>query len=197
MCGLLPIRRGSILLGAKDVARVSVADFVGYLPQDFTGATSLSVRDLVQYCAWLTGTPRSATAKHADESLARVGLASTADRPSTSLSGGETRRLGIACAIAHHPTIVLLDEPTAGLDPVERDEVEALITELDAPTVIATTHVVDSLSEVFDTVAVCRAGEILVSEPLEWFRHVSGAGAVDEIDWRQVYKLVVADARDL
>lgn len=196
MCGLLPIRRGSIELRGHDIDRVNVAGSLGYLPQDFGGTVSLSVRDLVQYCAWLSGLPRSATATGAKAALARVGLSASASRPSTSLSGGETRRLGVACAIAHDPPIVLLDEPTAGLDPVERDEIESLMTDLNANTVLATTHVVDSLSEVFDAVAVCRDGEILVSEPLGWFQHLSQADTVAQIDWRQVYRLVVADARD-
>lgn len=193
LCGLLRPSSGSIEVAGTPVGpRSRLGAVVGYLPQDPPAIPGFTVIEQVSYNAWLSGLGRRAAATAATRAVEAVNLGPLGDRSSTSLSGGQRRRLGIACAIAHDPQILFLDEPTAGLDPIERESVEELMaTVISAQTVIASTHEVDNVSDVFDSVAICYDGKILSSAPLEDYRALTGAHAVQDIDWRKTYRLIV------
>src|SRR5690606_34147238 len=91
---------------------------------------TFTVEDQVRYAAWLAGVRSSRTAAVARRALALTDLTDLADRPATQLSGGELARLGIACALAPSPQWLLLDEPTASLDPLARRSVTAVYRQL-------------------------------------------------------------------
>lgn len=170
--GLRRPRTGAITIGARKVERrTRLGSMVGYLPQDVPVIAGMSVREQARYHLWLSGTHASAGGTSAvDEALSKVHLDHLGDARAESLSGGERRRLGIACAIVHQPSVLLLDEPLAGLDPLERESVdEVLANALTARTVIVTTHQTESLMTAFDSVAIVAAGSVIEYRPVEWY----------------------------
>jgi ABC-2 type transport system ATP-binding protein len=123
---------------------------IGYLPQEFGFYRRFTVREFVEYLAWLKEMPAAEVPGAVQRAVERVGLTDRADDRMKTLSGGMLRRAGIAQAIVNDPRILLLDEPTAGLDPEQRLEFRALLRELAVDTcVLVSTHLVE------DVVAAC------------------------------------------
>jgi tungstate transport system ATP-binding protein len=120
---------------------------------------------------WLQRTPREQRAARVAEALARVGLTAQADRPARELSGGQQQRLALARAWALQPDILLLDEPTASLDPSAKREVEALVDEFgrDGVTVVMSTHNLGQAKRLGTRVAYLEAGRLVVDLPVERF----------------------------
>lgn len=134
---------------------------VALMPQKTVAIPGFTAHEQVAYAAWLRGAdPRSAS-QAAISALDRVGLVGQADALVSTLSGGQQRRVGLAQALALPARVLLLDEPTAGLDPAQRSTFRNLVAALPPEeTVLVSTHQVDDLSEVFDTVVVLAHGEI-------------------------------------
>jgi ABC-2 type transport system ATP-binding protein len=131
---------------------------IGYLPQDFGYYRRFTVREFVEYMAWLKEVPKADVPGAVQRAVDRVGLAGRADDPLRTLSGGMVRRAGIAQAIVNDPQILLLDEPTAGLDPEQRMQFRELLHQLGTDTcVIVSTHLVE------DVAAACT-GVVLIDE---------------------------------
>ncbi|MDM4720228.1 ABC transporter ATP-binding protein [Micromonospora sp. WMMA1363] len=123
---------------------------LGYLPQQFGFYPRFTVREFVEYMAWLKEVPKSAVPGAVQRAIERVGLAAKADARMKTLSGGMLRRAGIAQAIVNDPAVLLLDEPTVGLDPEQRVDFRALLRELGVDScVLVSTHLVE------DVVAAC------------------------------------------
>jgi ABC-2 type transport system ATP-binding protein len=123
---------------------------LGYLPQHFGFYPNFTVRDYVEYMAWLREMPKQAVPVATQRAIDRVGLTERADSRLKSLSGGMLRRAGIAQAIVNDPAVLLLDEPTVGLDPEQRVEFRGLLRELGTDScVVVSTHLVE------DVVAAC------------------------------------------
>lgn len=136
---------------------------VGWMPQRSLPIAGLTCREQVAYSGWLKGMSRSAAWEAAARALAKVDLADRCEERARRLSGGQLRRLGLAQVLVHEPQIVLLDEPTVGLDPAQRAGFRTLLAELSQQpglTVIASTHQVDDLSELFERVMVLHQGMI-------------------------------------
>jgi len=134
---------------------------------------SLSVRRNVLLGLWLRGVPAAERAGRCAEALARVGLAQQADRPARALSGGQQQRLALARAWALRPDLLLLDEPTASLDPSAKREVEALIDDFgrDGVTVVMSTHNLGQAKRLATRVAYLEAGRLVVDLPVDRFFH--------------------------
>lgn len=132
---------------------------------------SLSVRWNVLLGLWLHGVPRAVRAARCDRALQRVGLDALAARPARSLSGGQQQRLALARAWALQPDILLLDEPTANLDPSAKREVERLVQALadDGVTVVMSTHNLGQAKRLATRVAYLEAGRLVVEAPVERF----------------------------
>ncbi|WP_405808413.1 ATP-binding cassette domain-containing protein [Streptomyces sp. NBC_01520] len=136
---------------------------IGYLPQDFGYYPSFSVSDFVHYCAWLREVPSRKASAATRQAIAAVGLSERARDRMKALSGGMLRRAGIAAAIVGSPPLVLLDEPTVGLDPAQRLDFRRLIRSLaqDGTAVLLSTHLVEDVGAACDTVIVLREGELV------------------------------------
>ena len=132
---------------------------VGYLPQEVPSPSTLSVSDFLGYCAWLKGfDPDEAAAKAA---LEQVNLDSEANTAMSKLSGGMRRRAGIAAALIHRPSILVFDEPTAGLDPLERQRLHRLVRQLAGSHVlIVSTHLLEDARAFEGDIRVLAGGEL-------------------------------------
>ena len=138
LCTLLQPTEGSITCNGKDIFKMG-ADYrkmLGYLPQEFGFYPEFTVKDYLLYIAALKGLRPAVAKKRVRELLGKVGLAKVAGRKMKKLSGGMKRRAGIAQAMLNDPRILVLDEPTAGLDPNERVRFRNLISELSEDRVV-------------------------------------------------------------
>lgn len=141
---------------------------LGFLPQHFDVMNFSSVEDNVAYAAWSHGVAEKEVGNSVQRVLESVNLASKAKIKARKLSGGQRQRLGIACAIAHNPAVVILDEPTVGVDPLQRNDLRALIEELGRNhTVILSTHLVDDIARIAQTLLVLNNGCLAYNGLLE------------------------------
>jgi len=137
---------------------------LGYLPQDFGFYPNLSARAMLGYLAGLKGIPRRGRRRHVAELLERVNLAAVARRKLGTFSGGMRQRFGIAQALLGSPDLLIVDEPTAGLDPLERVRFYNLLGELaQERVVILSTHIVEDVRVLCQRFAILRDGRVVYS----------------------------------
>ena len=143
--------------------RARIRKSIGYLPQDFQPIRHLSGFEYLVHCARLrTSLSRKEIDARARQLLEAVDLQDAAARPSGEYSGGMRRRLGIAQALIHSPKLLVIDEPTAGLDPEERIRFRNLIAEVsDHVAVLLSTHICEDIEATCDRVGVLAAGRII------------------------------------
>ncbi len=135
---------------------------VGWMPQQIRAVPGLTAREQVAYAGWLKGLSRTEAWQRAQKALEAVGLSSRLQDKTSTLSGGQLRRLGLAQVLVHSPQVAILDEPTAGLDPAQRARFGEVLAALSLGShVIVSTHQVDDLSQLYDTVAVMASGKIV------------------------------------
>lgn len=162
ICGILKPSSGSISFDGLDVSEESYRDTLGYLPQDFGFYPSFTGRDFLMYIAALKGLDKKAARRKSMELLAAVNLEDAADKKIRSYSGGMKQRLGIAQALLNDPKIIVLDEPTAGLDPKERVRFRNMIAELGKDSVVLlSTHIVSDVESIADRILMMRDGRII------------------------------------
>ncbi|GHE93684.1 ABC transporter ATP-binding protein [Streptomyces griseoluteus] len=141
--------------------RSGIRGRLGYLPQEFGFYPAFTVREFVAYVAWLKEVPADRVPAAVERALRRVGLADRADAKMRTLSGGMIRRVGIAQAVVNDPSLLLLDEPTAGLDPEQRVEFRELLRELGtSATVVVSTHLVEDVAAACTEVTLLDEGRI-------------------------------------
>ena len=151
---------GESVQGTIDLRRVRRQ--IGYLPQDFGYYRRFTVREFVEYMAWLKEMPKAEVPGAVQRAIDRVGLAERADDRLKTLSGGMVRRAGIAQAIVNDPQIVLLDEPTAGLDPAQRMQFRGLLQQLGTDTcVVVSTHLVEDVAAACTSVVLINEGRLV------------------------------------
>jgi ABC-2 type transport system ATP-binding protein len=169
MVGLAGITSGSIALFGHDVVRDwrAARRLVGVAPQDYAFDRYLSIRDVLIYQAGYYGVPRREAAPRADALLERFNLSEKAGQTVTNLSGGMKRRLTLARALVHSPRLLILDEPTAGVDVELRLELWELIRTLNADgmTILLTTHYLEEAEELCRTVAIIDGGKLRTIQP--------------------------------
>jgi len=153
---------------------------IGYMPQHIRPIGGLSVCEQIAYCGWLKGLGKREAKAEALVALERVDLAEVASTQSTRLSGGQIRRLGLAQSLIGSPGWLLLDEPTAGLDPDQRDRFARLIGDLDVPVIVAT-HQVEDIGSLFDHVVVLLPSRAPYSSPVADFLALDGGGRGDAV----------------
>lgn len=139
-----------------------IREIIGYLPQDFSMYGNMGAYEGLDYLAVLSGMSKKERAKKVPEMLEKVNLGDQHKTKIRAMSGGMKRRLGIAQAIIHDPKIIVVDEPTAGLDPEERVRFRNLLCEIARDRiVILSTHIVGDIEATCENIAVLNCGEIL------------------------------------
>jgi ABC-2 type transport system ATP-binding protein len=131
------------------------------MPQQQKAIPGLTCREQVAYSGWLKGMSSSEAWNRSTGALALVDLGDRADFTAAHLSGGQLRRLGLAQCLVHDSEVLLLDEPTAGLDPEQRARFREVLLGLPDRPIMVATHQVDDLTALFETVAVINEGTIL------------------------------------
>ncbi|WP_217142091.1 ATP-binding cassette domain-containing protein [Streptomyces sp. AC627_RSS907] len=134
---------------------------IGYLPQKFGWDAGMKVQDFVEYGAWLREVPKDRRREAVEKALLQVDLLERRNERMSRLSGGMRQRAGIAWAIVGDPGLVLLDEPTVGLDPRQRLQFRRILSELTDTTVLLSTHLIDDVAAACDRVIVLHSGSIL------------------------------------
>ena len=164
LCTLLKPTSGTIRCNGKEIFGMDseYRRLLGYLPQDFGFYPEFTVEDYLLYIAALKGIRPVVAKKRVKELIARVGLSKAAHKKMKKLSGGMKRRAGIAQAMLNNPRILILDEPTAGLDPNERIRFRNLISELSEDRlVLLSTHIVSDIEYIANEIWLMKDGEIL------------------------------------
>ncbi|GAB3347499.1 ABC transporter ATP-binding protein [Lysobacter tyrosinilyticus] len=154
---------GRVLWRGEDIARKpdALRAELGYLPQDFGVYEALSAREFLAFLASVKGLPARKVAERVDECLEMVGLHDVADRRLGGYSGGMRQRVGIAQALLNDPRLLIVDEPTVGLDPEERVRFRHLLAELAGQRlVILSTHIVSDIEASAGELAVMAAGQL-------------------------------------
>ncbi|QMU68891.1 ABC transporter ATP-binding protein [Streptacidiphilus sp. P02-A3a] len=162
---LLPVPSGMIQVFGTDVTkdRMAVRRLLGYVPQQLSADAGLTGRENVSLFARVYDVPRREREARVDEALAAVALSGDAHRLAGTFSGGMVRRLELAQALVSAPRLLILDEPTIGLDPIARTSVWDRITEIKnatGMTVLVTTHYMDEAEQYCDRVALMHKGRI-------------------------------------
>ena len=154
---------GRVLWKGGDIAKQpdALRTELGYLPQDFGTYPALSAREFLGFLAAVKGLPRKLSAERVQWCLTQVGLIDAADKPLSSYSGGMRQRVGIAQALLNDPKLLIVDEPTVGLDPEERLRFRHLLTDLAGHRlVILSTHIVSDIEASASEIAVMGQGKL-------------------------------------
>lgn len=164
MATIMPPRTGAITLDGVTVGNErsarTVRDRIGYLPQRFGFDPQMSVADFVTYAAWLRGVGSGDRRRFVTEALELVDLTDHRRTKLRKLSGGMRQRAGIAWAVVGRPRLVLLDEPTGGLDPRQRLYFRKVVSELTDTIIVLSTHLIDDVAAIGDRVVVLHGGAI-------------------------------------
>lgn len=180
MVTLMKPTSGIVLIDGKDIQkhRRWLRSILGYLPQDFRFFTSLRTWEFLDYAGALAGIKnRKLRISEVDRLLNQVGLLEVRDRQANKLSGGMKRRLGIAQALIGDPKLIIVDEPTTGLDPDERIRFRNILSQLSQHdvTIILSTHIVGDISSTCQGMALLNRGELVFSgSPENLVRNAEG-----------------------
>ena len=162
LCGIMQPTSGTITFDGMDVCEEEYRAILGYLPQDFGYYPEFTAMDFLLYMAALKGLPKQAAKRRANELLELVGLQDKSRKKIKTFSGGMKQRLGIAQALLNHPKLLILDEPTAGLDPKERVRFRNLIKQLGKDTIVLlSTHIVSDIEHIADEVLIMKNGALI------------------------------------
>ncbi|MDO4446099.1 MAG: ABC transporter ATP-binding protein [Bacillota bacterium] len=160
---LLPKTGGKVTICGTDISQErEIRRMVGYLPQDFSMYGNMTVYEAMDYLGVLSGMKKAERRERIPMLLEKVNLTENHGTKVKAMSGGMRRRLGIAQAILHNPRVLIVDEPTAGLDPEERVRFRNLLCEIaEERIVILSTHIVGDIEATCENIAVLNQGELL------------------------------------
>ena len=162
MAGVLEPTRGNVMADGISASSEEYRALLGYLPQNFGYYPDFSARKFLMYISALKGLDKKTAIRKTEEMLFLVGLSEVADKKMQTFSGGMKQRVGIAQALINDPRILILDEPTAGLDPMERARFRDFIGEIGKTSIVLfSTHIVSDLEQVADRVLMMRDGRLI------------------------------------
>ena len=166
LTGILSPTSGSSTFDGMDVSTEEYRAILGYLPQDFGYYPEFTATDFLLYLAALKGIPKTQAKHRAKELLELVSLQDAARKKIKTFSGGMKQRLGIAQALLNNPKLLILDEPTAGLDPKERVRFRNLIGQLGKDRIVLlSTHIVSDIEHIADEVLMMKDGNLIYHGP--------------------------------
>jgi ABC-2 type transport system ATP-binding protein len=203
MATVLPPTSGTMRLLGRDPGRYGprreIRRRLGYLPQNLGYYPGFTVADFVEYFALLKDMPPRTVPRAVAAAIEHVGLGDRARAKLRTLSGGMLRRVGIAQAIVNEPELLLLDEPTAGLDPEQRVAFRTLLREAgQRATVIVSTHLVEDVGAACGEVALMEQGKIVFhGTPGGLVARGEGSGAAGDAPLERGYSAVLAAARSV
>lgn len=178
MTDLLVPSSGRVLFDGKDISALGPAfrDKLGYLSQDFGVYPNFTAEQFLLYIAKLKGLSKFEAKRRTDELLELVGLSDKKRKKLGGFSGGQRQRIGIAQALLNDPQILIMDEPTAGLDPEERIRFRGILSDLSQnKTVLLSTHIVSDLEAVANEIILLKKGQVLEKkEPAELLALMDG-----------------------
>lgn len=164
LCAILESTSGEVFLDGREIVSMGAEyrDILGYLPQEFGYYPNYTAREFLLYMAALKGIPRDMAKKRAGELLKIVGLNDVGTKKMKTFSGGMKQRVGIAQALLNYPKLLILDEPTAGLDPKERVRFRNLISDYAGDRIVLlSTHIVSDVEAIADEVLLMKKGKVL------------------------------------
>lgn len=170
MTGYLEPTSGSITIDGLEIGahRQQIQKKIGYLPENCPVYPEMSILGYLEYGATLHGVPEQNRAECIREAINRTTLRDKANQQIAKLSRGYRQRTGVAQAILHHPSILILDEPTNGLDPTQIKQMRSLITDLaKSSTVIISTHILQEVQAICDRVLIIKDGELALDSRLD------------------------------
>lgn len=187
LIGLHRADAGSISVLGHDPwsAGPKVRERLGYAPEHHQLPPDVRAADFVRHVAELHGLPKAEATTRSSDALWLVGLGEERFRPMGTMSTGQRQRVKLAQAIAHDPDLIMLDEPTDGLDPVQRDTMLELIKSVASEfsiDVILSSHLLDEVEEVCDNVTIIGEGVTIASGTLDQLRDPDSIGVIVEID---------------
>ena len=184
---LTPIQQGQLSIFGMD-SRHQTSDIrsnIGYVPQQLSTEPTLTGRQNVEWFARLYGVPRAQRGERVEEALAAMELLDVANRLAGTYSGGMVRRLEVAQALVNRPSLLVLDEPTVGLDPIARDGVWSQVQSMQSQfgmTVLLTTHYMEEADALCDRVALMHRGVLrAVGTPADLKSKVSPGATLEDV----------------
>ncbi len=164
ICGILKPESGTISFDGMDAGEENYRSVLGYLPQDFGYYPEFTGMDFLLYMAALKGIGKAQARRKSNELLQLVSLQDAAGKKIKTYSGGMKQRLGIAQALLNEPKVLVLDEPTAGLDPKERVRFRNLIEDWGKENIILlSTHIVSDIEHIADNILMMKDGQLIFS----------------------------------
>ena len=163
ICGLMKPTQGAVFFNGKNIVNQAenFRDVLGFLPQDFRYYPDFTARNFLLYIASLKGLSRKNASTTSDELLDLLGLSAIKNKKIRKLSGGMKQRLGIAQALLNNPQVLVLDEPTVGLDPKERVKFRKLLSSLSKEKIILlSTHIVSDVESIADEILILKNGRL-------------------------------------
>jgi len=162
LCGILIPTSGAVTFDGMDVDTEEYRDALGYLPQEFGYYPEFSGIDFLLYMSAVKGLPKSEARCKTEELIELVGLKDAARKKVRTYSGGMKQRLGIAQALLNDPQVLIMDEPTAGLDPQERIRFREMISGLGCDRIVLlSTHIVSDLEHIADRLMIMKEGRLI------------------------------------
>ena len=162
LCGILVPTGGTVTFDGMDVSSEEYRNILGYLPQEFGYYPEFTGRDFLLYMSAMKGLAKRDALRRTEELIELVGLGDASVKRVRTYSGGMKQRLGIAQALLNDPQVLIMDEPTAGLDPQERIRFRDLIAEIGQDRIVLlSTHIVPDLAHIADRMMIMKDGQLL------------------------------------
>src|SRR4051794_36745647 len=183
VCNLIRVSSGDVLVFGEPADTLEARSYVGLAEQDINLDRFLTVRETLVYHGGYFGMPRDEAEERAEEMIEVFGLQAKRDVRAPRLSGGQRRRLLLARALMHRPRLVILDEPTAGVDYELRMELWRYIRQLhsEGTTILLTTHYLEEAEELCEEIALIREGRLIARDSAAGLREHFDAGSLADV----------------